>query len=206
MKEAVKLVRDETEKHNQIMTAAAALFAKQGYKKTTVDEIVAGAGISKGLFYHYFKNKQELYLHLYNTYVDILSNTIRQKVDLSEADFFLRLKQLTYIRLDFFSKHPNLWEFLCSAYYEGHADVAPFIREKNDTLLKNAYSGSAAGIDWSKLKKGLTPDKAIEIVTWISEGFVRKFSESSIPSKELSAQFDAYMECLKTGLYEERRE
>lgn len=201
------MVRDETEKHNKIMTTAAALFAKQGYKKTTVDEIVAGAGISKGLFYHYFKNKQELYLHLYNTYVDILSNTIRQKVDLSEADFFLRLKQLTSIRLDFFSEHPNLWEFLYSAYYESHTDVEPLIREKNDTLLKNSYSGSAAGIDWSKLKKGLTPDKAIEIVTWLSEGFVRKFSEcSSIPGKELSDQFDEYMECLKTGLYEERKE
>lgn len=198
---------DETEKHNQIMTAAAALFARQGYKKTTVDEIVAGAGVSKGLFYHYFKNKQEFYIHLYDTYIDILSNTIRQKVDLSEVDFFLRLKQLAYIRLDFFSEYPNLWGFLYSAYYENHTDVEPLIREKNDTLLKNAYSGSAAGIDWSKLKKGMTPDKAIEIVTWLAEGFMRKIPESrNMPNKELVYQFDEYMECLKTGLYELRKE
>lgn len=201
------MVRDETEKYNQIMTAAAALFAKQGYKKTTVDEIVVGAAISKGLFYHYFKNKKELYLHLYNTYVDILSNTIRQKVDLSEADFFLRLKQLAYIRLNFFLEYPNLWGFLYSAYYESHTDIEPLIKEKNSTLLKAAYSGSAADIDWSKLKKGMTPDKAIEIVTWLAEGFMRKRPESSnIPNKELFNQFDEYMECLKTGLYELRKE
>lgn len=200
------MLRDETEKHNQIMTAAAALFAKQGYKKTTVDEIVAGAGISKGLFYHYFKNKQDLYVHLYNSYVDILSNTILQKVDLSEADFFLRLKQFAYIRLDFILKYPNLWQFLYSAYFESHTDVEPLIREKNNTLLKNAYSGSAAGIDWSKLKKGITPDKAIEIVTWLAEGFMRKISESgSIPNEEAINQFDEYMECLKNGLYESRK-
>lgn len=200
------MMRDETEKHNQIMTAAAALFAKQGYKKTTVDEIVAGAGISKGLFYHYFKNKQELYVHLYNSYVDILSNTILQKVDLSEADFFLRLKQFAYIRLDFISEYPNLWQFLYSAYFESNTDVEPLIREKNNTLLKNAYSGSAAGIDWSKLKKGITPDKAIEIVTWLAEGFMRKISESgSIPNEEAINQFDEYMECLKNGLYESRK-
>ena len=40
----------QTEKHVQIMTAAAALFAKYGYKKTSIDEIVSAAGISKGLF------------------------------------------------------------------------------------------------------------------------------------------------------------
>lgn len=201
------MVRDETEKHHRIMTAAAALFAKQGYKKTTVDEIVAGAGISKGLFYHYFKNKKELYLYLYNTYIDILSNTIRQKVNLSETDFFFRLKQLACIRLDFFVEYPNLWEFLYSAYYENHTDVEPLIREKNDTLLKNAYSGSAAGLDWRKLKKEMTPDKAIEMVTWLAEGFMRKTPESwNVPNKELFDEFDQYMECLKTGLYESRKE
>lgn len=201
------MVRDETEKYNQIMTAAAALFAKQGYRKTTVDEIVAGAGISKGLFYYYFRNKQELYVHLYNTYVDILSKTIRQKVDLSEVDFFLRLKQFSYIRLDFISEYPNLWQFLYSAYYESHADVEPLIREKNNTLLKNAYSGSAADIDWSRLKKGLTPDKAIEMVTWLAEGFMRKISVSgNMPTEETVRQFDEYMECLKTGFYDSGKE
>lgn len=200
------MVRDETEKHNQIMTAAAALFAKQGYKKTTVDEIVDRAGISKGLFYHYFKSKMELYVYLYNTYVDILSSTIRKRVDLSETDFFLRLRQLAYIRLDFFSEYPNLWGFLHSAYYENHADIEPLIKEKNSALLKSAYSGSAANIDWSKLKKGMTSDKAIEIITWLAEGFMRKLPENSnLPNKELFNQFDEYMECLKTGLYELRK-
>lgn len=200
-------MRDETEKYSQIMTAAAALFAKQGYKKTTVDEIVIEAGVSKGLFYHYFKNKQELYLHLYNTYVEILSNTIRKKVDLSERDFFLRLKQISLIRLEFFSEYPNLWGFLYSAYYESHADVKPLIKDKNNTLLKSAYSSSAANIDWSKLKKGVSPEKAIEIVTWLAEGFMRNIPVGvNAPSEELFLQFDEYMECLKTGLYELRKE
>lgn len=201
------MARDETKKHTQIMTAAAALFAKQGYKKTTVDEIVEGAGISKGLFYHYFENKKELYLCLYNTYIDILSNSIRKKVDLSETDFFLRLKQLARIRLDFFMEYPNLWDFLYSAYYESHTDVEPLIKEKNNTLLKNAYSGSAASIDWSKLKRGMSPEKAIEIVTWTAEGFMRnKPEKSKLPIAELFNQFDEYMECLKTGVYEFREE
>lgn len=197
------MAHEGTKKHSQIMTAAAALFAKQGYKKTSVDEIVAAAGISKGLFYHYFKNKKELYLYLYDSYVEILSRTIAQELDLSESDFFLRLKQLASIRLAFFSEFPSLWAFLYSAYYESHADVEALIREKNNKLLKNASSGSAANIDWSRLKTGLSPDKAIEMVTWLADGYMRSIPDvSSVPSAQLFSQFDIYMECLKTGIYE----
>lgn len=198
--------QNETEKHSQIMTAAAALFAKQGYKKTTVDEIVSGAGISKGLFYHYFKNKIELYIHLYNSYVDILSHNIREKVDITETDFFQRLRQITHIRIDFVIEYPNLWNFLYSAYYEEHPDIASLINKKNEKLLQESYASSAANIDWTKLKKGLSPDKAIEIITWVAEGFVRKIAASDpILNSELYYQFDEYIECLKTGMYENEK-
>ncbi len=36
------------------------LFAKKGFDKTTVDEIVARAGVAKGTFYLYFKSKDDL--------------------------------------------------------------------------------------------------------------------------------------------------
>lgn len=197
------MIQKETEKHTQIMSAAAALFAKQGYKKTTVDEIVAGAGISKGLFYHYFENKRELYVYLYNSYVDILSRNIREKVDIEETDFIQRLKQIAHIRIDFISEYPSLWSFLYSAYGEIHPDIAPLIKEKNKELLQGSYTGSAANIDWSKLKKGLSPEKAIEIITWIAEGFVRKEAVNDLTSNfELYYQFDEYIEYLKSGMYE----
>jgi len=198
--------QNETEKHRQIMSAAAARFAKQGYKKTTIDEIVSGAGISKGLFYHYFKNKKDLYIHLYISYVDILSHSIRENVDITETDLFRRLKQITHIRIDFVTKYPNLWGFLYSAYYEEHPDIVPLIKEKNEKLLQESYAGSAANIDWTKLKKGLSPDKAIEIVTWIAEGFVRKAATNNLTlNPEIYYQFDEYIECLKTGMYEDEK-
>lgn len=194
--------QNETEKHIQIMTAGAALFAKQGYKKTTIDEIVASASISKGLFYHYFRNKKELYVHIYDSYVDILSSHIQEKVDISERDCFKRLKQIAHIRIDFITEYPDLWDFLYSAYYEEHTDIAPIIKEKNEKLLKESYVKSAANIDWSKLKKGLTSDMAMEIITWVSEGFVRKVANDPGTSTELYYQFDLYVDYLKSGMYE----
>ncbi|WP_297518230.1 TetR/AcrR family transcriptional regulator [Thermococcus sp.] len=44
----------------KLVSAAMELFAKKGFDKTTVDEIVAKAGVAKGTFYLYFKSKKDL--------------------------------------------------------------------------------------------------------------------------------------------------
>lgn len=44
----------------KIVLAAWRLFYEQGYKDTTVDEIIAASGTSRGSFYHYFSGKDAL--------------------------------------------------------------------------------------------------------------------------------------------------
>ncbi len=44
----------------KIVSSAMELFARKGFDKTTVDEIVAKAGVAKGTFYLYFKSKDDL--------------------------------------------------------------------------------------------------------------------------------------------------
>ena len=44
----------------KIITAAWKLFYEQGYDDTTVEEIIAESGTSKGSFYHYFEGKDAL--------------------------------------------------------------------------------------------------------------------------------------------------
>jgi AcrR family transcriptional regulator len=42
------------------MDAAEQLFNEQGFNRTSVDDIVQRVGVAKGLFYYYFKSKDEL--------------------------------------------------------------------------------------------------------------------------------------------------
>lgn len=49
-----------------ILDAAMALFDRQGYASTTVDDVAAAAGISKGSIYNYFESKQDIYTQLFN--------------------------------------------------------------------------------------------------------------------------------------------
>ncbi|MCQ2385184.1 MAG: TetR/AcrR family transcriptional regulator [Clostridia bacterium] len=45
---------------SKIITAAWKLFYEQGYDDTTIEDIVAASGTSKGSFYHYFEGKDAL--------------------------------------------------------------------------------------------------------------------------------------------------
>lgn len=49
----------------RLMAAATRLFADQGYDRTSVQEIVEAAGVTKGALYHYFGSKDDLLHGIY---------------------------------------------------------------------------------------------------------------------------------------------
>lgn len=51
-------------RREQIKEIALKLFVEKGYSKTTMDEIVHAAGVSKGGMYHHFSGKEEIFLEL----------------------------------------------------------------------------------------------------------------------------------------------
>jgi AcrR family transcriptional regulator len=53
----------------RVLMAATEIFAKRGYQATTVDHIVAGAGIGVGSFYSHFEGKENCFLCAYEEIV-----------------------------------------------------------------------------------------------------------------------------------------
>lgn len=51
-------------RRQEIMEAAARVFARHGYERATTREIAGEAGISEGTIYNYFASKQQLLLEL----------------------------------------------------------------------------------------------------------------------------------------------
>lgn len=52
---------------DDVMHAAVELFATQGYAGTSVQQIVAAAGVTKGAMYHYFESKDDLLFGIYDS-------------------------------------------------------------------------------------------------------------------------------------------
>ncbi|HZV52606.1 MAG TPA: TetR/AcrR family transcriptional regulator [Candidatus Dormibacteraeota bacterium] len=55
-------------RREHILSAALRCFARRGYHATTVDDIAAEAGVSKGAPYVYFESKEALFRTLYETW------------------------------------------------------------------------------------------------------------------------------------------
>ena len=86
----------------KIISAAWKLFYEQGYDDTTIDEIIAESGTSKGSFYHYFEGKDAL--------LGSLSFLFDEKYTELEAQldqFATRYEQLIYLNQELFSMIEN---------------------------------------------------------------------------------------------------
>ncbi len=51
-------------KEKLILEAAAEVFLKFGFKKTSIDDIAAHAGVGKGTIYNYFQSKEALFFRM----------------------------------------------------------------------------------------------------------------------------------------------
>ncbi len=56
--------RIREEQKERILEAAKAIFAHKGFSDTKMTDIAAAAGVSYGLAYHYFKDKEEIFTKL----------------------------------------------------------------------------------------------------------------------------------------------
>jgi|WetSurMetagenome_2_1015567.scaffolds.fasta_scaffold19874_2 AcrR family transcriptional regulator len=70
------------ERRLQIMEMALKVFAAKGFKTASIKDIAEAAGISQGLMYHYFKNKE-----------DLLAATIKQYSFLEELKGILNARE-----------------------------------------------------------------------------------------------------------------
>ena len=58
----VRAVRNPGETRNRLVEAAIRVIREKGYVATTVDDLCAAAGVSKGAFFHHFADKQAVAL------------------------------------------------------------------------------------------------------------------------------------------------
>lgn len=64
-----------------LIEVAIDLFARRGYAGANLDEIVAGARVTKGALYHHFRGKQELFEAAFSAVEDTACDRIRSAIN-----------------------------------------------------------------------------------------------------------------------------
>lgn len=90
----------------RILEAALREFSEKGYAAASLNTICAENDISKGIIYHYFADKDELYLLCVAECFDALTAYLTQALDDSSDSVEGRLRGYFDARLRFFAENP----------------------------------------------------------------------------------------------------
>jgi len=203
-----KFLNLDKEKQDRIINAAIKEFAQKGYDNASTNEIVKEAGISKGLLFHYFGNKKQMFLFLFDHCYVLIADHFYQKIDLTETDFFTRIRQAVIIKMELLTTYPELFKFIEEAYLEDSPEVKievdKKIKELNDVNIGKVYEG----IDFSKFRDDMDIKKVLKIITWSfkklseEELFKAKLSPSHhIDYEKIFLEAEDYFEILMKAFY-----
>ena len=193
------------ERQDLIRNSAMLEFGENTFKKTSADSIAKRANISKGLLFHYFKDKRELYLYLFQYAMDVCVRQYMMKTyDFGETDFFLALEMGQKIKMDMVRRYPGLFRFVMRAYYERDGMLSPHLRKKLNSLLEDTSRDFLTRMDLYKFKDGVDPYEVIRLLTLAAEGMMARTNADTAEEIEtLFLEYKKYADMLRANLYKE---
>ncbi len=106
------------EKQDRMINGAIEVFAKNGYKHASTDDMVKTVGVSKGLWFHYFGSKEGIYVFVYDYCVKYMLLELSTIVDENETDYFELIRQIAKTKIKVGRSYPYLTIFLETAAQE----------------------------------------------------------------------------------------
>lgn len=188
------------DKKQRIIRAAMEHFAKSGYKKTTMDEIVAAANISKGLIFHYFGNKQKLYLYLYEFAYGLVYNRVVKSLE--KEDLFERIRESEQIKLAVVSEYPYILDFLLSVRRERDNQLLQKISRVKVESFPSWKENFLLRLDASKLREGIDIEKVIKIISWTTSGLLNEHKDNFV-LEDVFSEMDEYLNLMRKAFYKE---
>lgn len=99
--------RDKNSKYHRILEAAVRIFARQGFRQSTVSQIAKEAGVADGTIYLYFKNKNDILVHFFAFKAKQVFDRFHEEVDRG-ADSLEKLRNLVRVHLSEFQRDPDM--------------------------------------------------------------------------------------------------
>lgn len=162
----------------KILNAAIVEFGTKSYDNASLNNICSDNNLSKGLIYHYFKNKDELYLSCVKGCFDELAGFL-SKADYNSRDFRENIKKLLDLRYEFFRENPYYSNIFFNTVLQPPIHLKEKIKEIrkefddfNIMYSKNALKGI-------RLREGITEDEAVEYFFIFQEMYNGYFQSTS---------------------------
>ena len=185
------------EKQDRMINAALKVFAINGYRHASTDDIVREAGISKGLLFHYFVNKLGVYQFVNDYSVRYMALELSTYVNSKEKDLFEIVKQTQGARLNAMRGYPYMQQFLARAAIEDMSEVLEIIGDKRD-ILTNAYQEIYQRIRFDQVPRTVDGRKLFRLMNHAAEGLITEhFQDNSFQADMVLQEIIEYVEMIR---------
>jgi len=147
----------------RIMDSALAEFASQGYGASSVNTIAASEQLSKGIIYHYFENKDELYLACVEECFQSLTEYLRREMERTEGGIRQQLEAYFSYRVEFFRANPVYQPIFCEAVVSPPGHLEGRIRQKRRAFDAFTAETLEQLLQPLSLRDGLTVQQVVEL-------------------------------------------
>ena len=168
------------EKQTAILNAGFHVFSQNTYKKSPMSEIAEAAGISKALLFHYFQNKKELYLFLWDTCAKITVEEMTKCGAYEQTDLFDCIDHGMQAKLHLMRQYPDIGVFAVRAFYEKDPQVSADIQKSMGQYLNAHAAKKLAKLDPEDFIPGIDLQMMYKEMYWASEGCLWEYIQRGI--------------------------
>ena len=186
----------KSEKQDRMINASLKVFAINGYKHASTDDIVKEAGISKGLLFHYFINKMGLYSFLLDYSVRYMNFEFSRTIG-EESDYFAYLEKLETAKLNVLRNYPYMNEFIENCIAENRDDLEDSGKEAIKTY-KDTLKGYRAKVVPPSLKAGVDLEQLENMINYTIKGITAESVDSdAFRPEQLNRKIIEYLQAFK---------
>lgn len=160
------------EKQQAIINAGYKVFSKNSYKKSPVSEIADAAGISKSLLFHYFRNKLELYIFLWDKCAEITLEYLTEFNCYEQKDLFESMYRGMQAKLRLMKEYPDMSSFVLKAFYEKEPEVCSAVQESYKRYFNLKANRTLINLDPEQFIPGLDIKMMYKDMYWACEGYL----------------------------------
>ena len=168
------------EKQRAILNAGFHVFSQNTYKKSPMSEIAEAAGISKALLFHYFQNKKELYLFLWDTCAKITVEEMTRSGVYEQMDLFGSMDSGMQAKLRLIRQYPDISTFAVRAFYEKDPEVSADIQKSMGQYLNAHAAKKLEKLDPEDFIPGIDLQMMYREMYWASEGCLWEYIQRGI--------------------------
>lgn len=203
---------ESDERKQRIFDAALVEFAARGYEKASTNEIVRSANVSKGLLFHYFGSKKELYLYVLDKCLEFAKGYFMRHTGDMPGDIIERIIRFTEIKLQMFKDAPLIYQFFVSVFVDAPQELQGEITKRNQELEAAFMPLLTEDINHDCFRDDIDAGKALELIMLVVDAIGDKYVKvckeaNSCDSAGLEAAFEdmrTSLEMLKYGIYRKR--